>query len=53
MDRFDRVVPSMSPGAFRPETNLEFRENLIRHDPNKWLEDKPRKSSSFGSYLDR
>ena len=49
MDRFDRVVPSMSPGAIRPETNLEFRENLIRHDLNKWLDNKPGTSSSFGS----
>lgn len=52
MDRFDRVVPGVIPDAFRPETNMEFRENQIRHDPMKWVDDKSAKRSSFDSYLD-
>ena len=36
MDRVGNVVPGMHTNAFRPETTMEWRQDQIRHDPNKW-----------------
>ena len=41
MDRFGHVVPGIHQDAFRPETAMERREELIRHDINKRLYEEP------------